>query len=52
MVYLISKKMIKRIRAPAKILFGLRFKIKCKCGGVIPSDTMVCVRCARRRRVV
>ena len=43
---------VRRIRAPAKILFGLRFKNRCAiCGKLIPSDRMVCVRCGRRRVV-
>ena len=41
------------VRAPAKILVGLRFKNRCAlCGKVIPSDRVVCVRCSRRRKVV
>ncbi len=36
----------RRVRAPAKILVGLRFKHKCPfCGKVIPSSMMVCNKC-------
>jgi len=38
------------IRAPAKILVGLRFKNRCAlCGKVIPPDRMVCNKCSRRK---
>ena len=36
------------IRAPTKILYGIRFKNRCKsCGKVIPSSMMVCNKCAK-----
>ena len=46
--------MAKRIiRAPAKILYGLRFKNRCiHCGRVIPSNRMMCNNCSRRRKVL
>ncbi len=44
--------MAKRIRAPAKILFGLRFKNRCViCGKVIPSDRTICSKCGKRQRL-
>ncbi len=54
--YFLKKKvrlenMAKRIiRAPAKILYGLRFKNRCiHCGRVIPPDRMVCNKCSRKK---
>ncbi len=42
----------RRIRAPAKILVGLRFKHKCpNCSKIIPSDRMVCNKCSRKMRI-
>ena len=44
---------VRRIRSPAKILVGLRFKNRCVlCGKVITSDRMVCVKCDRKRKVI
>ncbi len=39
----------RRIRAPAKILYGLRFKNECvKCGKEIPSDRIMCSVCSKK----
>lgn len=57
-MFIIEKKerletMARRIRAPAKILFGLRFKNRCiKCGRIIPPGRMICIPCSRRRKVL
>ncbi len=55
-MFIIKKKVrletMARIRAPAKILFGLRFKNRCvMCGRAIPPSRMVCVPCSKRRKV-
>ncbi len=37
------------IRAPAKILYGLRFKNRCvKCGKEIPPDRVMCSTCSKK----
>lgn len=41
----------KIIKAPSKILVGLRFKHKCKCGRVISSNRMVCRECSKKPRL-
>lgn len=38
-----------RIRAPAKILYGLRFKNRCiSCGKLIPPDRTMCPKCLKK----
>ncbi len=40
----------KKIKAPAKILVGLRFKNKCiVCGRIILSDRNTCNTCLRKK---
>ncbi len=37
-----------KIRAPAKILYGLRFKNRCiNCGKLIPPDRTMCAECLK-----
>ena len=41
------------IRAPAKILVGLRFRNRCMgCGRVIPQGKMFCPICSRKRKIL
>ncbi len=41
----------KKIKAPAKILWTLRFKTKCKiCGSPTSSDKVVCDKCKKSKK--